>query len=157
MERVGQSRWQSKQGQALELRGWAARAAVNGELTDIITRAREALVAVELGHTLQELFGDGTLGGWNFRMALSHCAGQPASNWDGEPGRTQLERWALVARVLLEAGADAPTLAQVASRRRAMHPEERTARLAALVGELGGAAERLEALLAVQLDAEAAR
>lgn len=91
-----------------------------GELEEVRERALEALRRVEAGWCLFDVFADGTLSGWRLRLALARLAGRPADEWDREPGRLQLERWALVQRLLAELGLE-PT-ASMAQVRKAVRP-----------------------------------
>ena len=84
----------------------AARVERRGEAGDLATRLAEAQRDVRAGSSLLDAVADGTLWGWRAREALSHCLGEPLANWDRSPGRTQLERLALVARLLAELGGE---------------------------------------------------
>ena len=81
-----------------------ARAERRGELVELRAHVAAVRVAVDAGGTLLEAVADGTLWGWRTREALSHALGEPLANWDRQPGRTRLERVALVERVLAELG-----------------------------------------------------
>jgi hypothetical protein len=98
---------------ARELSPLAYRLQMAGELEAVTARAVNARWRVERGESLFSIFADGSLAGWRLRLALSRIAGQPADEWDREAGRLQLERWALVLRLLAELGQDVPSMAAV--------------------------------------------
>lgn len=82
----------------------AARLIRQGKAGDVAARLLAARRKVARGLTLVEVVGDGTALGWATRIALTNALGEALANWDNRPGRTQLERAALVERVLGELG-----------------------------------------------------
>lgn len=84
----------------------AWRAEQKGELTDLRARLLAVKAAVVDGATLLDGVADGTLWGWRARLALSDVLTQPLADWDSSPGRTQLERLAVVERALTECGVE---------------------------------------------------
>ena len=80
------------------------RAERKGQLTELVDFLKQVRRDVEAGESLTACVGDGTLWGWRARVALGHCVGEPLANWDAQPGRTQLERRAVVERALGELG-----------------------------------------------------
>jgi hypothetical protein len=91
----------------------AYRLQLRGQLEAVRARALELLRAVERGHLIFGEVADGSLIGWKLRQVCSACCGRPVDEWDREPGRLQLERWALCWRVLSELGVDAPAVREV--------------------------------------------
>jgi len=83
---------------------YAVRAERKGQLVELVDFLRQVRAEVDAGGTLSAAVADGTLWGWRARQALSHCLGEPVATWDAQPGRTQLERLALVVRALAECG-----------------------------------------------------
>lgn len=83
---------------------YAVRSERKGQLVELVDVLRAVRFAVQDGEALTDAVATGTLWGWRAREALSNCLGVPLANWDREPGRTQLERLALVERVLAECG-----------------------------------------------------
>lgn len=83
---------------------FASRARASGVADDLVARLMAARRKVARGATLLEVVADGTASGWRLRLALSNALGVPLANWDVQPGRTQLERAAVVERVLGEFG-----------------------------------------------------
>jgi len=91
----------------VEKSAYAVRVERNGQLVGLVEFLRHVRVEVDAGGALTAAVADGTLWGWRARQALSHCLGVPVATWDAEPGRTQQERLALVARALTECGVEA--------------------------------------------------
>lgn len=91
---------------AVRKSAYATRAEDKGQLVELIDVLRAVRFAVQDGEALTDAVATGTLWGWRAREALSNCLGVPLANWDREPGRTQLERLALVERVLAECGVE---------------------------------------------------
>lgn len=86
---------------------YAVRAEGKGQLVELVDVLRRVRGEVQAGAALTDAVADGTLWGWRSRQALSNALGVPLANWDREPGRTTLERLALVERVLAECGVEA--------------------------------------------------
>lgn len=84
---------------------YAARAERRGELSAVIQFLQQVRREVHAGGTLLDAVTDGTLLGWRAREALNSCLDEPLANWDKRKGRTQLERRAIIERVLSELGA----------------------------------------------------
>lgn len=85
---------------------YAARAERRGELDAVLEFLQQVRREVLEGATLVEAVADGTLLGWRVREALNSCLNEPVATWDAQPGRTQLERRAVVERTLAECGAE---------------------------------------------------
>ena len=94
----------AKQELAAYVSPMAARVERQGKTDDTIARLLAARRKVDRGCTLLEVVADGTASGWNLRLVLSGLLGEALANWDARPGRTQLERAALVERALGELG-----------------------------------------------------
>lgn len=88
----------------VEKSAYAVRSERKGQLVELVDFLRQVRAEVQDGGTLTQAVADGTLWGWRARQALSHCMGEPVATWDAQPGRTQLERLALVVRALAECG-----------------------------------------------------
>lgn len=89
---------------AVEKSAYAVRVERKGQLVGLVEFLRQVRAEVRAGGALTAAVADGTLWGWRARQALSHCLGEPVATWDAQPGRTQLERSALVSRALAECG-----------------------------------------------------
>lgn len=83
---------------------YAVRAEGKGQLVGIVAVLLAVRDGVRDGATLLDGVADGTLWGWRARLALSDVLTQPVADWDNAPGRTQLERLAVVERALAECG-----------------------------------------------------
>ena len=83
---------------------YAVRAERKGQLVELVEFLRRVRAEVRDGSTLTQAVADGTLWGWRARQALSHSLGEPVATWDAQPGRTQMERRAVVERSLAECG-----------------------------------------------------
>ena len=101
---VASGRRRVKQGLAAYVSPMAARVERQGKSADTIARLLAARRKVDRGYALLEVVADGTASGWNLRLVLSGLLGEALANWDTRPGRTQLERAALVERALGELG-----------------------------------------------------
>lgn len=82
----------------------AWRAEQKGDLSDLRARLQAVKAAVVEGRSLLDAVATGTLWGWRARLALSDVLTAPVADWDSAPGRTQLERLAVVERALAECG-----------------------------------------------------
>ena len=89
---------------AVEKSPYAVRAERKGQLVELVEFLRRVRAEVRDGSTLTQAVADGTLWGWRARQALSHSIGEPVATWDAQPGRTQMERRAVVERSLTECG-----------------------------------------------------
>ena len=89
---------------AVEKSPYAVRAERKGQLVELVEFLRRVRAEVRDGSTLTQAVADGTLWGWRARQALSHSLGEPVATWDAQPGRTQMERRAVVERSLTECG-----------------------------------------------------
>lgn len=85
---------------------YAVRMAGKGQLTGLVEFLRRVRDGVRDGASLLDGVADGTLWGWRARMALSDVLSQPVADWDSAPGRSQLERFAVVERALAECGVE---------------------------------------------------
>jgi hypothetical protein len=83
---------------------YAIRAEGKGQLVGIIAVLLATREQVRDGASLLDGVADGTLWGWRARLALSDVLTAPVADWDNAPGRTQLERLAVVERALAECG-----------------------------------------------------
>ena len=85
---------------------YAVRAERKGQLVGLVEILLSVRDGVHDGATLLDGVATGTLWGWRARMALDTALpmGFALADWDNAPGRTQLERLALVERVLAECG-----------------------------------------------------
>lgn len=101
---VAAGRRRVKRSEAAYVSPMAARVERQGKTSDTVARLLAARRKVDRGYTLLEIVADGTASGWNLRLVLSGLLGEAVANWDVRPGRTQLERAALVERALGELG-----------------------------------------------------
>lgn len=85
---------------------YAKRVEGRGQLVGLVEFLREVRTGVLKGRSLLDGVADGTLWGWRARLALSDVLTQPLADWDNAPGRTQLERLAVVERALAECGVE---------------------------------------------------
>ena len=83
---------------------YAVRAEGKGQLIGLVEFLLAVREEVRDGGALTDAVADATLWGWRARLALSDVLGVPLANWDRAPGRTQLERLAVVERALAECG-----------------------------------------------------
>lgn len=78
-----------------------ARIERQGATVELRARLEELRRAVLAGHGILNVVADGTLWGWQTRMALQHeLHGLSLADWDA--GRTEAERLALIERVLAQ-------------------------------------------------------
>ena len=86
---------------------YAVRIEANGQLVDLVDFLLKVRAQAYAGGCLTDAVADGTLWGWRARMALTQALsyGDILADWDRALARTQLERIALVERVLAELGA----------------------------------------------------
>ena len=87
---------------------YAVRIEANGQLVDLVDFLLKVRAQAYAGGFLTDAVADGTLWGWRARMALTQALGfgENLVDWDRSLARTQLERIALVERVLAELGAE---------------------------------------------------
>lgn len=83
---------------------YAVRAEGKGQLVGLVAVLLAVRAGVREGATLLDGVATGTLWGWRARLSLSDVLTQPLADWDNAPGRTQLERLAVVERALAECG-----------------------------------------------------
>ncbi len=83
---------------------YAVRSERKGQLVGLVEFLLEVRREVRDGGSLTDAVAVGTLWGWRARLALSDVLEVPLANWDRAPGRTQLERLAVVERALAECG-----------------------------------------------------
>ena len=87
---------------------YAVRIEANGQPVDLVDFLLKVRAQAYAGGFLTDAVADGTLWGWRARMALTQALGfgENLVDWDRSLARTQLERIALVERVLAELGAE---------------------------------------------------
>lgn len=83
---------------------YAVRAERKGQLIGLVEILVSVRDGVREGKTLLDGVATGTLWGWRARITLSSVLDVPLADWDNAPGRTQLERLAVVERALAECG-----------------------------------------------------
>lgn len=91
---------------AVRKSAYAVRAEGKGQLVGIVEVLLAVREGVRDGATLLDGVATGTLWGWRARLALSDVLSVPVADWDAAPGRTQLERLAVVERALAECGVE---------------------------------------------------
>lgn len=83
---------------------YAVRAERKGQLIGLVEILVSVRDGIHAGRTLLDGVATGTLWGWRARITLSSVLDVPLADWDNAPGRTQLERLAVVERALAECG-----------------------------------------------------